>query len=281
VIQRRKSAKALYEDFGRAVRKLREERGLTQGTLADMLIMNRSALNQLERGKHLRVPLHLLYALAQALNVQPYELMPSLPFQTPGQGTVAVPLLPADANEDERHWVNDVLSFPHQILVNDPRGETNYYRHEVNNPPIPIDYIAAENGYQVIYIPYPGKEKLVGFCHEDGEQRRLGINSLLPRVRQRFAIAYFINRKQGDKPAFVREFPFLSIAKNGFTPEWADDAMELLMPLNNLKDDLYGEILNFDDGEFINRLALRYQVSPSLMTLQLAKHFCYRKEKTK
>lgn len=58
----------------------------------------------------------------------------------------------------------------------------------VRAAPVPVDGIARRLGAQVRFEP--SRAGLVGLLWRDGDQVILGINSLLPRTRQRFAIAH-------------------------------------------------------------------------------------------
>lgn len=62
------------EDFGRAVRQLRQERGMTQAELADRLSLGRTSVTNLERGGQ-NPPLTLLPEIASALGVDLLHLV--------------------------------------------------------------------------------------------------------------------------------------------------------------------------------------------------------------
>jgi transcriptional regulator with XRE-family HTH domain len=62
------------QQFGRAVRRLREERGWSQERLAEAADMNRSYVGELERG--IAMPsLQTIYKLAAALTTTPSALL--------------------------------------------------------------------------------------------------------------------------------------------------------------------------------------------------------------
>lgn len=67
-------ATAFLEDFGRAVRHLRQERGLTQAELADRLGLGRTSVTNLERGAQ-NLPLSMLPELASALGIDLLRLV--------------------------------------------------------------------------------------------------------------------------------------------------------------------------------------------------------------
>lgn len=294
----------LYYELGETIKALRQVKGLTQEQVAGRLQMSRSALNDLEYGENTRaIPLHVVYALANALNAAPAELLPTLDtYNPPPQRDVKLETdifdLPEDADDDDRRWVSAVLAHIEQNFRRDPLPKEPIYFdpkmpyvqrllsliHNITTPPILLDLIASKIGCDVVYLPHRGEKKIAGFFsgsdHPD-DPARIGINSLIPRTRQRFTLAYFlVHRRWGDE--FVREFPFLTADSFGFTPRgaehrwknnWATEVMALLMPLRMLKKDLHGQLLDFEDGEVVNRLATRYQVSPTLMTWWLAMNF--------
>ena len=62
------------EDFGRAVRQLRQERGMTQAELAARLSLGRTSITNLEKGQQ-SPPLSMLPEIASALGVDPLRLI--------------------------------------------------------------------------------------------------------------------------------------------------------------------------------------------------------------
>ena len=64
----------LYADFGKRVRELREQQGLTQDALAEMAGISRPYLAQIEAGKR-RMALHVAWNVAQAMNRSIEELL--------------------------------------------------------------------------------------------------------------------------------------------------------------------------------------------------------------
>lgn len=60
--------------FGTCLRKLREERGLSQEKLAEMADLHRNYVGELERGKS-NVSLLTIVRLAHSLNVRPVKLI--------------------------------------------------------------------------------------------------------------------------------------------------------------------------------------------------------------
>ena len=57
------------------LREFRERRGLTQGQLADLVGVRRATISDHERGRHDSIGFDLLERLADALGVEPGELV--------------------------------------------------------------------------------------------------------------------------------------------------------------------------------------------------------------
>lgn len=68
---------ALYLEIGRAIHQLRKQRHprMSQDELAEVVGLSRASIANIERGHH-RVQLHVLYDIANALEVQPHDLLP-------------------------------------------------------------------------------------------------------------------------------------------------------------------------------------------------------------
>ncbi len=64
-----------YRDIGRAIQRIREERGLTQEALAGLVSLTRTSVTNIEKGRQ-RFLVHTLVDFASALGVQPSELIP-------------------------------------------------------------------------------------------------------------------------------------------------------------------------------------------------------------
>jgi transcriptional regulator with XRE-family HTH domain len=60
--------------FGRAVRQLRQERGMTQAELAERLSLGRTSITNLEKGRQ-SPPLSMLPEVARALGVDPVRIV--------------------------------------------------------------------------------------------------------------------------------------------------------------------------------------------------------------
>lgn len=68
---------ALYREIGRGVHRLRTRRQprMSQEALAAVVGLSRASIANIERGHH-RVQLHVLYDIANALDVQLHDLLP-------------------------------------------------------------------------------------------------------------------------------------------------------------------------------------------------------------
>lgn len=73
-----KQAEAWKREFGHRLREARKAKGLTQEELAHCIDVHRTYAGTVERGEQ-NVSLTNICLLAQALGVQPADLMPRLP----------------------------------------------------------------------------------------------------------------------------------------------------------------------------------------------------------
>lgn len=62
-------------EFGKLIRQLRDEAGLTQSALAGRVGLSRTSITNIELGQQ-HIPIHVLYTLASALGVAPEKLLP-------------------------------------------------------------------------------------------------------------------------------------------------------------------------------------------------------------
>lgn len=62
------------EAFGKILREIREQNGLSQQELADYSEIDRTYLSDLERGLHYPT-LNVIYKLAEVLKIKPHELI--------------------------------------------------------------------------------------------------------------------------------------------------------------------------------------------------------------
>ncbi len=66
---------AFYAEMGRRVRRSREAGSWTQAQLAHRLGMSRASVANLEGGRQ-RIPIHVLFQLADLLREEPFDLLP-------------------------------------------------------------------------------------------------------------------------------------------------------------------------------------------------------------
>lgn len=90
--------------FGQAVRRLRQERGMTQAELAERLSLARTSITNLEKGQQ-NPPLSLLPEMAAALGVSAAELV-----ATAAQDSDSAKSLAATVHdEDLRRWAGQLI----------------------------------------------------------------------------------------------------------------------------------------------------------------------------
>lgn len=108
---------SFYADVGIRVRRAREDRGLTQETVASQVGLTRTSMTNIEKGRQ-RVALHTLVDIAQVLGVSFTALIPdeellSLPetdAEIPPQFSEAeVALLVKDRPSEEQEWIMSAL----------------------------------------------------------------------------------------------------------------------------------------------------------------------------
>lgn len=74
-----------YAEIGRRVRLARERIGLTQDSLAAQIMLSRTSVTNIEKGRQ-KVLAHTICRLAGALNVLPAELLPDTPPLSESEG---------------------------------------------------------------------------------------------------------------------------------------------------------------------------------------------------
>jgi transcriptional regulator with XRE-family HTH domain len=67
----------IYAQVGRVIRKYRKKANLTQAELGSRAGLSRTSVTHMESGEQ-RIQLHILYAIADALKVNPQTLLPSV-----------------------------------------------------------------------------------------------------------------------------------------------------------------------------------------------------------
>lgn len=66
----------LYQIIGKRIKETRQNRGYTQQELADLIHLTRSSIANIEIGRQ-KLPIHVLYAIAEQLKIEPFNLLPS------------------------------------------------------------------------------------------------------------------------------------------------------------------------------------------------------------
>jgi transcriptional regulator with XRE-family HTH domain len=104
-----RSVETMYARLGAELRRRRRQKGLTQVELArrvdpESTRIGRSSIANIEGGKQ-RVALHLFLALAEALDVDPAELLPREPKEVPGVADRV-----RDLPQREQEWLMTVLT---------------------------------------------------------------------------------------------------------------------------------------------------------------------------
>jgi transcriptional regulator with XRE-family HTH domain len=94
------------EAFGRAVRQLRQQRGMTQAELAARLDLGRTSITNLEKGQQ-SPPLSMLPEIASALGIDPLDLIANA---IGDRGRAETGSLAAKVHdEDLRRWAGQVI----------------------------------------------------------------------------------------------------------------------------------------------------------------------------
>lgn len=75
---------SFYTEIGRRVRLARERIGLTQDSLATQVMLSRTSVTNIEKGRQ-KVLVHTICRLAGALNIPPADLLPNTPLATEGE----------------------------------------------------------------------------------------------------------------------------------------------------------------------------------------------------
>jgi transcriptional regulator with XRE-family HTH domain len=97
---------SFLSDFGSAVRRLRERRGMTQADLAERVGLGRTSMTNLESGKQ-NPPLSLLPTLARALGVDPERLIRETALPAEGDDI----FLASQVHDDQlRRWASQVIA---------------------------------------------------------------------------------------------------------------------------------------------------------------------------
>ena len=96
---------ALYSQIGKRVRELRQKKQLSQTRLAEIVGLKRTSITNIEKGRQ-KILVHTLWDLAEALSVNPKDLLPVDAFETPNLDPGE---MPKDASGKEREWLRAVI----------------------------------------------------------------------------------------------------------------------------------------------------------------------------
>ena len=142
-------------------------------------------------------------------------------------------------------------------------------------PPVPVETLAEVMGAVVRYQPFEGQ--MSGLLYRSGERAVIGINSMHPRVRQRFSIAHELGHLTLHEPAFqIDQHAF--VALRGPKSSSATDPMEieanqfaaaLLMPEDLVAESVAALGEDPDVQVAVAMLARRFDVSEQAMLIRL------------
>lgn len=99
--------------LGRAVRRLRRDRDLTQGQLADRVGLNRTSVTNIEKGSQ-ALSVSLLVKLARSMDADPVQILQEALLAADEAAAGASPLMPSEvetgvASPALRGWVLELL----------------------------------------------------------------------------------------------------------------------------------------------------------------------------
>lgn len=269
----------VYDYIGARIRSGRMDANLSQDELGLRVGLTRTSISNIELGRQ-KVQIHTLYEIASVLGVTPAALLPPSPDQAEVEEKYLKRL-----SLGEQEWVKSILAtLPGRDGSERGAGKTVEIGKDperllqqvgVNAPPVPVDQVARQCGAEIRYAPYEGQ--MSGLLLRDGGQIIIGLNSLDPKARQRFAVAHELGHLalHGDRELHV-DRTFSAVRGKRFSSkidhverEANDFAVGLLIPAGMLKADLKNKPVDFSDGEMIGVLADRYKVGPEIMTYRL------------
>jgi transcriptional regulator with XRE-family HTH domain len=97
----------LYKAVGQRIRRIREERQLTQAELASLVSLTRSSITNIEQGRQ-KLLLHTLYDIATALAVKPSDLLPEAISTIKAEAFEQH--LPGDLSNAEQEWMRGIVT---------------------------------------------------------------------------------------------------------------------------------------------------------------------------
>ena len=97
----------LYRGVGQRIRKIREERKLTQAELATIVSLTRTSITNIEQGRQ-KLLLHTLYDIAAALAVEPKDLLPELTKHV--EGHMFEHNTSSKLSNVEQEWISSIVT---------------------------------------------------------------------------------------------------------------------------------------------------------------------------
>jgi transcriptional regulator with XRE-family HTH domain len=269
----------LYKFIGLRIKAEREDMEMSQERLAQCLGMTRTSISNIENGQQ-RVQLHTLYQIARSLSMPVMDLIPhsSNKFAVDEKHLKML-------SRVEREWVKSFLASAHAEGASNEQAKDKVAidadpnellkRAEIVTPPVPVERLAHQCGATIRYAPHEGE--MSGLLFHGVGETIIGVNSLHPKVRQRFAIAHELGHLalHGIKGVHL-DRNFSSMRGQGGTSkldaaesEANKFAVDLLIPAVMLSEDLKNKSVDFSNGEMIGELAERYKVGLEVMTYRL------------
>jgi Zn-dependent peptidase ImmA (M78 family)/DNA-binding XRE family transcriptional regulator len=260
--------------IGGRIRKAREDRGLSQAALADVLGLSQAAMSTIESGaRPLRVDELMVVSRVTGRD---------LDFFVPraAHGPIGVSLRAEVAQLPVPEYRAAVLSFLEdvgELSMPEPTASVHESDPEraaekllkiagITGPPVNVRALAGQLGVAVFPRPFP--DALSALFARHGERALIGVNEGHPDVRQRFSIAHELGHfvLHHDSQHVIELEPQSAGDPPGY--DWLRErtansfAAALLMPAAWIRADT--------KAYSATRLATRYKVSPAAMAYRLA-----------
>ncbi|MGH7510941.1 MAG: ImmA/IrrE family metallo-endopeptidase [Gemmatimonadales bacterium] len=160
----------------------------------------------------------------------------------------------------------------------DERAEELLRKHDISEPPVPVELIAQREGMRIGKHRFDGHES--GFALRDGHTLIIGVNSLHSSRRQRFTIAHEIGHLKMHEGRQLTLDSSVRINSRDNVSSLATDREEiqanafaaaLLMPTAMVFESVKREIAQGDIGRdsLIAKLAREFDVSTEAMGYRL------------
>lgn len=272
-------SREIYQTLGRLVSERRKRVKITQEALAKSLGLSRASVTNIERGKQ-PVQLHLIFKIAEILNIGVLELIPM-----PGSGDETHPI-------QVEEWLGRIqiaksTSAASARIPNKARGLTRtrmtiektvrelLRKNHIFRPPVPVDSIAHEEGIELRHAPTG--INISGALIRSPEGTFIAINDAHHPNRQRFTIAHELGHYylSHSSAAFHVDEDFTVKLRDQKSSQATDSdeiaanafAAELLMPRDFVIHDV-ADLLPLD-SDVPRKLAKKYRVSEQAMTIRL------------